>query len=54
MSSTLSKQRPDTLRRALIYAATIAAFAIVIAVSLGLGHAKAETAQLRVAQQFGV
>jgi NitT/TauT family transport system substrate-binding protein len=54
MSSTLSKQRPDTLRRALIYAATIAAFAIVIAVSLGLGHAKAETAQLRIAQQFGV
>ena len=54
MSSTLSKRRPAPLQRALIYAATLAAFALVIAVSLGLGHAKAEIAQLRIAQQFGV
>lgn len=49
-----SRRAASSLQRLAIYAALFAAFAMVAAVSLGLGHAKAETAQVRIAQQFGV
>ena len=53
-SIVLHRRTPGSLPRLLIYAAVIAAFAMIIGVSLGLGHAKAEVAQVRIAQQVGV
>jgi hypothetical protein len=53
-STVLRKRTHSALQHVLIYAALIAAFGMVIGVSLGLGHAKAQTAQSRIAQPFGV
>jgi NitT/TauT family transport system substrate-binding protein len=54
-SVSFERRRPAPFRRVLTYTAIAAAFALVIAIALGFGRAaKAETAQLRIAQQFGV
>ena len=39
-SGLLPKQNPAALQRIAIYAALIAAFAMIIGVSFGLGHAR--------------
>jgi NitT/TauT family transport system substrate-binding protein len=53
-SLVLSRRAASPLQRIAIYAALLAAFVMIAAVSLGFGRAKAETAQIRIAQQFGV
>jgi hypothetical protein len=52
MSSTaLRKRTQPALQYVLIYAALIAAFAMVIGISLGLGHAEAGTEQMAVIEK---
>jgi hypothetical protein len=52
-SILLRKHNPALLQRIAIYAAVIAAFAMILGVSFGLGHARADVREYRLDVQSG-